>query len=130
WTAFTGGENGLGGVTRAVWFGIDLENPWLYYGLVAALGVPAVHALARFHASPIGTVLLAIRENEQRAQFIGYSTLRYKQIAYVLSATLTGLAGVLFAFHHRFASADPTSISSSGELLAMVIIGGMRSLLG
>ena len=43
---------------------------------------------------------------------------------------MTGLAGVLFAFHHRFASADPTSISSSGELLAMVIIGGMRSLLG
>ena len=130
WTAFTGGENGLGGVTRAVWFGLDLESPWLYYALVAVLGLLAVHALARFHASPIGSVLLAIRENEQRAQFVGYPTLRYKQIAYVLSATLTGLAGVLFAFHHRFASADPTSISSSGELLAMVIIGGMRSLLG
>src|SRR5580765_6026394 len=48
----------------------------------------------------------------------------------MVSATLTGLAGVLFAFHHRFASADPTAISFSGELLAMVIIGGMRSLLG
>ena len=130
WTAFTGGENGLGGVTRAVWFGVNLENPWVYYALVAGLGLLAVHALERFHASPIGTVLLAIRENEQRAQFIGYPTLRYKQIAYLLSATLTGLAGVLFAFHHRFASADPTSISSSGELLAMVIIGGMKSLLG
>ncbi len=130
WTAFTGGENGLGGVTRAAWFGVDLENAWLYYALVAGLGLLAVHALARFHASPIGSVLLAIRENEQRAQFIGYPTRRYKQIAYMLSATLTGLAGVLFAFHHRFASADPTSIASSGELLAMVIIGGMRSLLG
>ena len=43
---------------------------------------------------------------------------------------LTGFAGVLFAFHHRFASADPTSVAFSGELLAMVIIGGMRSLLG
>src|SRR5438552_10996919 len=64
WTAFTGGENGLGGVTRAVWLGIDLENPWLYYAIVAALGVAVVHALARFHASPIGSVLLAIRENE------------------------------------------------------------------
>ena len=86
--------------------------------------------LSRFHASPIGTVLVAIRENEQRAQFVGYATQRYKQIAYVISATLTGFAGVLFAFHHRFASADPTAISFSGELLAMVIIGGMRSLLG
>jgi len=130
WTAFTGGENGLGGVTRASWFGVDLENPWVYYVIVATFGVAVVHGLSRFHASPIGTVLVAIRENEQRAQFIGYGTQRYKQIGYVISATLTGLAGVLFAFHHRFASADPTGISFSGELLAMVIIGGMRSLLG
>ena len=130
WTAFTGGENGLGGVTRAVWFGVDLANPWVYYVLVAGFGLFVVYALSRFHASPIGTVLLAIRDNEQRAQFIGYATQRYKQIAYIVSATLTGVAGVLFAFHHRFASADPTAISFSGELLAMVIIGGMRSLLG
>ena len=46
------------------------------------------------------------------------------------NAVLTGCAGILFAFHHRFASADPTSVSFSGALLAMVIIGGMRSLLG
>jgi len=130
WTAFTGGENGLGGVTRAAWFGVDLGNAWVYYGIVAALGVFIVHALSRFHASPIGTVLLAIRDNEQRAQFIGYATQRYRQIAFIVSATLTGFAGELFAFHHRFASADPTAISFSGELLAMVIIGGMRSLLG
>ena len=130
WTAFTGGENGLGGVTRTQWFGVNLENPWVYYALVAAFGLTVVVALTRFHASPIGSVLLAIRENEQRARFIGYATQRYKQIAYVVSATLTGVAGVLFAFHHRFASADPISIAFSGELLAMVIIGGMRSLLG
>ena len=130
WTAFTGGENGLGGVTRAVWLDVDLANPWVYYVIVAAIGLAVVYALSRFHASPIGTVLNAIRENEQRAQFIGYATQRYKQIAFMISATLTGFAGVLFAFHHRFASADPTAISFSGELLAMVIIGGMRSLLG
>ena len=130
WTAFTGGENGLGGVTRAIWFGVNLENAWVYYSLIAVFGVACVYALSRFHASPIGTVLLAIRENEQRAQFTGYATNRYKQIAFVLSATLTGVAGVLFAFHHRFASADPVAVSFSGELLAMVIIGGMRSLLG
>ncbi|MEO8676806.1 MAG: branched-chain amino acid ABC transporter ATP-binding protein/permease [Casimicrobiaceae bacterium] len=130
WTAFTGGENGLGGVTRATWFGVNLENAWVYYTLVAAFGIACVYALSRFHASPIGTVLLAIRENEQRAQFTGYATNRYKQIAFALSATLTGVAGVLFAFHHRFASADPVAVSFSGELLAMVIIGGMGSLLG
>jgi ABC-type branched-subunit amino acid transport system ATPase component/ABC-type branched-subunit amino acid transport system permease subunit len=130
WTAFTGGESGLGGVTRASWFGLDLENRWVYYTLAAVIGFAVVIALQRFHRSPIGTVLVAIRENEQRAQFVGYATRRYKQVAYVLSAVLTGFAGVLFAFHHRFASADPTAVSFSGELLAMVIIGGMRNLLG
>ena len=130
WTAFTGGENGLGGVTRANWLGADLENRWLYYALVALVGLATVYGLARFHASPIGSVLNAIRENEQRAQFVGYPTARYKLTAFVLSSVLTGFAGVLFAFHHRFASADPTAVSFSGELLAMVIIGGMRSLLG
>jgi ABC-type branched-subunit amino acid transport system permease subunit/ABC-type molybdenum transport system ATPase subunit/photorepair protein PhrA len=130
WTSFTGGESGLGGVTRASWFGLDLENRWVYYVLVAGFGLAVVYALRRFHASAIGSVLVAIRENEQRAQFLGYATNRYKLIAYVVSAGLTGGAGMLFAFHHRFASADPTSVSFSGELLAMVIIGGMRSLLG
>ena len=62
WTAFTGGENGLGGVTRANWLGVDLENRWVYYTLVALVGLMVVHGLARFHASPIGSVLLAIRE--------------------------------------------------------------------
>ncbi len=130
WTSFTGGENGLGGVTRANWFGLDLEDRWIYYTLVAIAGLAVVYLLNRFHRSPIGSVLLAIRENEQRAQFIGYATTRYKLVAFVISATLTGIAGVLFAFHHRFASADPLAIAFSGELLAMVIIGGMRSLLG
>ena len=130
WTAFTGGENGLGGLTRANWIGADLENRWVYYALVASVGLATVYGLSRFHASPIGSVLNAVRENEQRAQFIGYPTARYKLVAFVLSSVLTGLAGVLFAFHHRFASADPTAVSFSGELLAMVIIGGMRSLLG
>src|SRR4030095_16641922 len=118
WTAFTGGESGLGGVTRAHWFGVDLETPWIYYTFVAAFGLGIVYALERFHRSAIGTVLVAIRENEQRAQFIGYATNRYKQIAYVVSAVVTGCAGVLFAFHHRFASADPTSVAFSGALLA------------
>ncbi len=130
WTAFTGGENGLGGLSRANWLGADLENRWVFYALVASIGLATVYGLSRFHASPIGSVLNAIRENEQRAQFIGYPTARYKLVAFMLSSVLTGFAGVLFAFHHRFASADPTAVSFSGELLAMVIIGGMRSLLG
>ncbi|WP_225765425.1 branched-chain amino acid ABC transporter ATP-binding protein/permease [Inquilinus sp. Marseille-Q2685] len=130
WTALTGGENGLGGLQRGTLLGFDLDDAWAYYAAVAAVGFAVVVALRRFHASPAGTVLVAIRENEQRARFVGYPTTRYKLLGFVLSAGITGLAGVMSVFNHRFASADPLSIAFSGELLAMVVIGGMRSFLG
>ncbi|MBX6743745.1 MAG: ATP-binding cassette domain-containing protein, partial [Acetobacteraceae bacterium] len=126
WTALTGGENGFGGVTRYA----SLDDHLAYYVVVAVIGLAVAWGLWRFHASPVGTVLLAVRENEQRARFIGYDTNRYKLAAFTVSATLTGLAGVVATFSHRFASADPISIAFSGELLAMVVIGGMRSFLG
>jgi ABC-type branched-subunit amino acid transport system ATPase component/ABC-type branched-subunit amino acid transport system permease subunit len=130
WTAVTGGEDGLGGITRPSWFGANLEVARNYYVVVALIGFAAIYALHRFHASPVGTVLVAIRENEQRARFLGYPTNRYKLLAFVVSATLTGLAGTLLLFNNRMTSADPISVVFSGELLAMVVIGGMRSFLG
>jgi branched-chain amino acid transport system ATP-binding protein len=130
WTAVTGGESGLGGVIRPQIAGIDLARPWAYYCLVAVIGLLVVGFLWRFHRSPVGHVLVAIRENEQRARFIGYPTDRYKLLAFTVSAAITGLAGTLSVFHHRFASAEPISVAFSGELLAMVVIGGMRSFLG
>jgi branched-chain amino acid transport system ATP-binding protein len=130
WTELTGGESGLGGVTRSRVLGIDLENEWMYYGVVAVIGFAICHLLWRFHRSPAGTVLVAIRENEQRARFVGYPTNRYKLIGFVLSATVVALAGTLSVFNHRFASAEPLTVAFSGELVAMVVIGGMRSFLG
>src|SRR5207244_2258690 len=82
------------------------------------------------HRSPVGTVLVAIRENEERARFVGYPTNRYKLIAFTLSATVVAAAGTLSVFNHRFASAEPLSVAFSGALVAMVVIGGMRSFLG
>ena len=130
WTAFTGGENGLGGVVRGAPFGLDLGDDRLWYGVVALVALAVVVVLQRFVRSPIGTVLVAVRENETRAQFLGYPTNAYKLVAFTVAATFAGLAGALIAFHHRFASADPLNLAFSGELLAMVIIGGMRSFLG
>jgi branched-chain amino acid transport system ATP-binding protein len=130
WTELTGGENGLGGVIRPNWGPVNLNNPWAYYGFVALIGLAVIFLLQRFHRSAVGTTLVAIRENETRARFVGYDSDRYKLIAFTISATLTGFAGVLSAFHHRFTSADPIAIQFSGELLAMVVIGGMRSFMG
>jgi branched-chain amino acid transport system ATP-binding protein len=97
---------------------------------VAAIGLAVCALLFRFHRSPLGSVLVAIRENEQRARFIGYPTNRYKLVGFTISATVVGLAGALSVFNHRFASAEPLTVAFSGELIAMVVIGGMRSFLG
>jgi branched-chain amino acid transport system ATP-binding protein len=130
WTEVTGGENGLGGITRPTLVGLNLESSTAYYWLVAAIAFAVLILLWRFHHSTVGTVLVAIRENEQRARFLGYPSNRYKLLAFVLSASITGLAGILLLFQNRMTSADPISVSFSGDLLAMVVIGGMRSFLG
>ena len=130
WTEFTGGESGLGSVTRATVLGVDLERDGNYYWVVAGVAMGVCFLLWRFHRSPVGSVLVAIRENEQRARFIGYPTNRYKLIGFVLSAAIVSVAGTLSVFNHRFASAEPLSVAFSGELIAMVVIGGMRSFLG
>ena len=130
WTAFTGGESGLGGVVRPAIGPLNLDDPTAYLVLVSLIGFAVLYLLLRVVRSPFGHVLVAIRENEQRATFQGYATDKYKLGVFVLSATITALAGVLLVFHHRLASAEPTSVAFSGELLVMVVIGGMRSFLG
>ena len=130
WTEVTGGENGLGGITRPTLFGFNLESSTYYYWFVALIAYLVLILLWRFHNSPVGSVLVAVRENEQRARFLGYPTNRYKLAAFVLSASITGLAGILLLFQNRMTSADPISVAFSGDLLAMVVIGGMRSFLG
>ncbi len=130
WTDVTGGENGIGGIVRPAIFGFNLDSQVNYYWFVASIAFVVLVLLWRFHNSTVGTVLVAIRENEQRARFLGYPTNRYKLAAFVLSAALTGLAGILLLYKNRMTSADPISVAFSGELLAMVVIGGMRSFLG
>ena len=130
WTAVTGGEGGLGGLERGSLGGIDLNDDRAYYALTALIGFAVLYLLTRVVRSPFGRVLVAIRENEQRATFQGYDTRRYKLIAFVISTTITGLAGALLVFDHRLAAAESTTVAFSGEMLAMVVIGGMRSFLG
>jgi ABC-type branched-subunit amino acid transport system ATPase component/ABC-type branched-subunit amino acid transport system permease subunit len=130
WTALTGGEGGLGGIERGGFGALDLNDHLNYYVVVALIGFAVLFALRRVMRSPFGHVLQAIRENEQRATFQGYDTDRYKLAAFVLSACVTGLAGALLVFLHRLAAAESTTVAFSGELLAMVVIGGMRSFLG
>jgi ABC-type branched-subunit amino acid transport system ATPase component/ABC-type branched-subunit amino acid transport system permease subunit len=130
WTSFTGGENGLGGIVRPVLLGWDLNDQRSYYVLVSVVALCAAWLALRVVRSPFGSVLVSIRENEQRAVFLGYSVRRYKLLAFVLSTTFAGLGGALLAYLKYFVSADMVHVTYSGEILAMSIIGGMRHFLG
>jgi branched-chain amino acid transport system permease protein len=80
--------------------------------------------------SPFGHVLVAIRDNEARAQSLGYPTHRYKLLAFVLSAALSGLAGGLNALSHGFAALELVHWSASGQVVVMTILGGIGTLWG
>jgi branched-chain amino acid transport system ATP-binding protein len=130
WTDFTGGESGLRGIVRPVVVGIDLNDQRVFYVLTALIVFAAAWGLLRVVRSPFGSVLMAIRENEQRTLFAGYPVRHYKLIAFVIAATATGLAGGLFAFLKSIVSADTVHVAFSGEIVAMTIIGGTRTFLG
>jgi ABC-type branched-subunit amino acid transport system ATPase component/ABC-type branched-subunit amino acid transport system permease subunit len=130
WSNVTGGEDGLGGLTRGSIGPFNLDSPLNYYIVVALLGLGMLYLLLRLVRSPFGHVLMAIRENQLRATFQGYPVERYKLAVFVISAVVTGFAGGLIAFQNYLVSAEAVSVAFSGELLAIVVIGGMRNMLG
>ena len=130
WTAVTGGEDGLGGLARGRIGPIDLDDALAYYTLVAAVALGVLYAMLRVTRSPFGHVLVAIRENALRATFQGFPIERYKLVAFIVSAVVSGLAGTLLGFQTYLVSAEAVSVPFSGELLAMVVIGGMHHVLG
>jgi len=130
WSDVTGGEDGLGGLQRMRIGPIGLNDTLTYYVFSSLIALGVLYLLIRVVRSPFGHALVAIRENQQRATFQGNPVDRYKLAAFVISAVVTGLAGALTAFQHYFVSAEAVSVTFSGELLAMVVIGGMHHILG
>jgi branched-chain amino acid transport system permease protein len=128
---FTGGEDGIQAVPRGMLFGfIDLSNVWAMYGLVYAIFFAGFALIYRAIHSPFGQVLKAIRENEPRALSLGYDVNRYKLLAFVLSATLAGLAGATKALVFQLASLTDVHWSMSGEVVLMTLLGGLGTVFG
>jgi branched-chain amino acid transport system ATP-binding protein/branched-chain amino acid transport system permease protein len=130
WSEVTGGEDGLGGLKRGSIGPFNLDNNYNYYVVSALIGLAVLLLLLRLSRSPFGHVLVAIRENQLRATFQGYPVERYKLVVFVISAIVAGVAGALLGFQTYLVSAEAVSVPFSGELLAMVVIGGMRNMLG
>ena len=128
---FTYGEDGIQAVPRGMLFGvIDLANIWAMYGTVMAVFFAGFLLIYRVIHSPFGQVLKAIRENEQRAISLGYDVTRYKLLAYLLSATLAGLAGATKALVFQLASLTDVHWSMSGEVVLMTLLGGLGTVFG
>jgi branched-chain amino acid transport system permease protein len=128
---FTGGEDGIQAVPRGTMLGVlDLRQTYTMYFVVLAVFVVGFLAIYRAIHSPFGQVLKAIRENEPRAVSLGYKAEQYKLIAFVLSATLAGLAGATKALVFQLASLTDVHWTMSGEVVLMTLLGGMGTVFG
>lgn len=129
WRPVTGGENGVQGVPRLL-PGVDLGSSLNFYYAALPLILLAIWFAYRVVHSPFGHVLVSIRDNEARAQALGYPVQNYKLLAFCLSAGLAGLAGSLFSLGHGFATLDLVHWTTSGTAVVMTILGGIGTLWG
>lgn len=128
---FTYAEDGIQSVPRGKLLGlVDMGNDRAMYYLVLAMFVLGFALIYRIIHSPFGQVLKSIRENEPRALSLGYNVDRYKLMAFVLSATLAGLAGATKAIAFGIATLTDVSWQMSGEVVLMTLLGGMGTILG
>ena len=128
---FTGGEDGLQGVPRGKLLGVlGLESDLTMYYVVLAIFIGCFLGILRIVTSPFGQVLKMIRENEPRAISLGYEVNRYKLLAFVLSASLAGLAGSLKTIVMGFATLSDVHWSMSGEVILMSLLGGVGTFFG
>lgn len=127
----TGGEDGLQGVPRGYLFGvIDLSNNIAMYYFVFAVFCIGFFIIYRAVNSPFGHILKAIRENEPRAISLGYDVDKFKLIAFVISAALSGTAGATKTLVFQLASLTDVHWHMSGEVVLMTLLGGLGTILG
>jgi branched-chain amino acid transport system permease protein len=128
---FTGGEDGIQAVPRGTLLGVlDLRQTYTIYFVVLAIFLLGFLVTYRAIHSPFGQVLKAVRENEPRAVSLGYKPEHYKLLAFVLSATLSGLAGGTKALVFQLASLTDVHWTMSGEVVLMTLLGGLGTVFG
>ena len=128
---FTGGDDGLQGVPRGKLLGlVPLEGRYAMYYFVYAIFLLGFFVVYRTIHSPFGHVLRSIRENEPRALSLGYDVDRYKLVAFVLSAALSGLAGATKALVFQSETLTDVHWHMSGEVVLMTLLGGMGTVMG
>ena len=129
-----GGDEGLNIRVRSFigWgdTGLDLKNPWVFYYVALAVLAATLLALARFVPSRFGRAVLALRDDEVRAEALGFPTYRYKLIVFVVAGAVGGVAGALSVNLQGYVSPSLLYWTQSGTLMVMVVLGGVATLWG
>ena len=130
WRSVTGGTDGLNGFVRPTLFGISLDDAVARYAVVAVGFLLVLGFLYLLVRSPLGSIFIGIRDNEQRMRAIGYPVQRFKFLAFTIAGTLAGVAGALYAFFNAFVSTDILHWALSGDAIIMVVLGGSATVFG
>jgi len=130
WISLTNGDNGINVSARPMPLGLSLATPSAFYIATLMVFGLAVAAMASFVASPFGACLRGTRDQARRMTALGYDVWLIRFLAFLFSGFWTGIAGLLFCYYDQFVSPHLLTLSSSAEVLLMVISGGSGTLLG
>jgi|UniRef100_UPI0040480A6F branched-chain amino acid transport system permease protein len=131
WTSLTGGDQGLmGGLPRPPFLGLDLVNPTDLYWFAVVVGVGSLLAMRYILQSPFGYTLRMVRDNPDRAKFLGVNVWRVKLLAFVLAGGFAGVGGIIMALLVSGAFPEFTYWTMSGEAVFMVLMGGVNTFIG
>lgn len=129
WNGLTGGDNGLNMFSRPV-FALDLSNDLTFFYVVLGCFVATLLVLSLIVWSPFGRSLVGIRESEARMRMLGYHTWLHKYLAFIISGAFGGLAGVLWVHLSGIISPEDVILTTSADVLLMVVLGGPGTLVG
>jgi len=131
WTSMTGGDQGLtGGIPRPVFLGIDLSQASQVYVFCCVLAVLSLLAMRLLMQSPFGYTLRMLRDNEDRAAYLGIDVWRVRLYAFILAGVFAGLGGVIMALFVSGAFPDFSYWTMSGEAVFMIMMGGIHVFIG
>jgi branched-chain amino acid transport system permease protein len=131
WKEVTGGDNGLSSIPKPSLFeGVAISEPLHLYFFIFIVFTVVFYVVKRFVQSPLGAVLVGIRENETRMRSMGYNTTFYKNLVFIVAGGLGGVSGSLYSYFNGFVSPEDVFWTTSSEVLIMVLIGGAGTLLG
>jgi branched-chain amino acid transport system permease protein len=130
WVGVTEGDNGLRGLTRPSPFGLNLDDPTVFYYFTLAVTTLALWLIARYVGSPLGAALRGTRDQPRRMQTLGHNVWLIRWITFVYAGFWGGVSGLLFVYYNKYIHPTSLSLASSAEAIIGVIAGGSGTLAG